>query len=77
MGASSEIVKTVARIDVIVGAGLVKQLNSVSAICPMLYWGSFFEMCDCEQCYIWGSVKQCHTRQRTAGLDYIYRLADC
>ena len=41
MGASSEMKKTVARIDVIVGAGLVKQLNSVSAICPMLYWGSF------------------------------------
>ena len=47
-------------------------IHSVSAICPMLYWGSFFEMCDCEQCYIWGSVKQCQPEQRTAGLLYVY-----
>ena len=41
MGASSEIMKTVARIDYVAGAGLAKQFNSVSAICLMYVLGQF------------------------------------
>ena len=73
MGASSEIIKTVAsKFVFIVRCRTGEAIDSVSAICPMLYWGSFFEMCDCEQCYIWKSVKQCQPEQRTAGLLYVY-----
>ena len=43
MGASSEIMKTVAsKFVFIVRCRTGEAIDSVSAICPMLYWGSFY-----------------------------------